>query len=420
MHNIYKTIADILKCLDIIPDMPVAVACSGGADSMSLTLIIAGWAKANNRAIIALTVDHGLRKESQEEARQVGKWLKKRGIAHAILSWKGKKPVRNIQEAARKTRYRLLADYCKTHHIPYLLVAHHLEDQAETFLLRLARGSGVDGLSAMSALTSLYGIQIVRPLLDIPKTELLAYLKACKQPYISDPSNENTAYDRVKMRSLLPMLAKAGLTPERIALAAKNMARARKHLESETSDFLDRACDFFPEGYALLHALPESEEIALRALAKLLMAISGSETKPRLEELERLYNAIKNPAFKAATLGGAVFSLHKKSVLIYREQQNIAAPIAIRAGKEIGWDNRFMITHANAASTTFFVGALTQEGWLSIARKHKLCNPFPVKKILYTLPAIRDTKGTIVAVPHMGFGQQKIQISHSVQANWPG
>lgn len=395
---------NLIKELKIEDNSSIAVACSGGPDSMALALMAKEWAGKKGK-VVALTVDHGLRKESAQEAKQVGLWLKKHGLAHVILPWKGRKPASNIQEAARKTRYRLLTDYCKQHKITRLLVAHHLEDQAETFLMRLARGSGVDGLSAMSALTTMYDVTLVRPLLALSKTELLDYLKRRKQSYVNDPSNENTAFDRVKMRKLLPQFTEVGLTVDRLAKTATNMARARAHLEEETGRFLSAVCKIPPEGYAKLEHINISEEIALRALATLIMIIGGHEVKTRLADLERLYAALQQPDFKGATLGGCVFLRHKASILIYRELRLVVRESGLKKGVPVVWDNRFVVTLKSAVSR-LKVGALTQAGWLKISKAQEIKNPCPNKNILYSLPAVRDAKGVIVAVPHLKYSAE--------------
>jgi tRNA(Ile)-lysidine synthase len=401
VQDLYKRFTSNLKNLEIQQDETIAIACSGGPDSMALALLLHTW----NPKLVALTVDHGLRKESLQEAKLVLNWLRKRKIKHVILTWEGKKPGSNIQEHARNARYKLLADYCKAHTIRYLFVAHTLEDQAETFLLRLARGSGVDGLSAMAAITNMHGISLVRPLLDISKTDLLHFLDEQKQKYISDPSNENIAFARVKMRKLLPQLAEVGLTPDRLAKTTATMARARECLETITDNFLKDACQVFPEGYATIKYLYASDEITLRALALLVMQISGQDIYPRLDDLERLKASLNEEAFKGCTLGGCIFKSHKGMILIMREPKNVEPPIKISPGDKLMWDGRFEIS---STSKSGFIGALTQEGWLSIARMHKICNPYPDKKILYNLPTLRDKKGKILAVPQIGFQQKDI------------
>lgn len=292
----------------------VAVACSGGSDSMALTLLANDYFPD----LVALTVDHGLRKEAAKEALQVGKWLKKHNIEHHILKWRGEKPNSNIQETARKARYQLLTDYCKKHGIEYLLVAHTLDDQAETFMLRLARGSGVDGLAAMSRISTMNDITILRPLLEVKKAELVEFLAVKNQDFVNDPSNENTAYDRIKIRKLLPELVKIGLTPERLAKTADNMARARQFLEQETDKFIQENCEISRDSVTIKN-LPDSDEIALRVLTHFLKSIGGSEVPPRLNSLKLLYNKLQQPACKPHTLGGCIFKRNKHGIFIVRE-----------------------------------------------------------------------------------------------------
>lgn len=404
MPSLSVTLRQSIKSLAIHKDMPVAIACSGGPDSMALALL----AQEIFPKITVLIVDHGLRKGSGAEAKQVGAWLKKHKIPYVILAWKGKKPRRNLQEEARKVRYRLMSDYCTRHNIAHLLVGHHLEDQAETFLLRLARGSGVDGLAAMSALTAMYSVTLVRPLLQVPKAQLLAYLKKRKQAFVSDPSNDNLAFDRVKMRRLLPQLTQMGITPERLAKTASNMARARAHLEEETGRFLKSSCKILPEGYALLAHVNVSEEIALRSLAALIMLVGGSEVRTRLSDLERLYAALKASSFKGATLGGCAFAQSKRGILIYRELRSVAGSVAIAVGKPLVWDNRFEIRLASSPAR-LCAGALTQAGWLKLAKMHKLKHACPNKNILYSLPTLRDFRGRIFAVPQLGFAVKGVR-----------
>jgi tRNA(Ile)-lysidine synthase len=159
-----------------LKDLVFAVAVSGGPDSMTLAKLLSSWATQNNKTIHALTVDHGLRAESADEAAQVAAWLKNwPNTRHSVLKWEGDKPQNRIQEEARNARYRLMTDYCAGQGISSLFLAHHQDDQAETFLLRLAMGSGLDGLAAMRAVHKTgAGLILLRPFLTLPKERLLA------------------------------------------------------------------------------------------------------------------------------------------------------------------------------------------------------------------------------------------------------
>ncbi len=249
----------------------LAVAVSGGADSMALGLLGDGWARARGGRVTALTVDHGLRPESGAEARRVKAWLGKRGIPQSVLRWtaagEGGAPGANLQALARAARYRLLAGWCRKRHVLHLVLAHHLEDQAETFLLRLGRGSGVHGLAAMAAVTGIEGVRLLRPLLTVPKARLRANLQRRGQAWIEDPSNEDPAFARVRLRALMPAFAGVGMDAQRLAQTANAMGRARRALEEAAVTLLAAAAEIYPAGYCLLRpdlfrAAPD--EVALR------------------------------------------------------------------------------------------------------------------------------------------------------------
>ena len=290
---------------------PGAVAVSGGGDSLALMHLLAGWARAGKAAPpLVLCVDHGLRPQSAAEAKQVARWAKKAGLKCEILTVTGKKPKADIEAWAREARYRRMAEGLGRHGVTALYLAHHQDDQAETFLIRLARGSGLDGLSAMRKLSPfpLAGFEtltLARPLLDIPRAALRDDLKARGQDWLEDPMNSETRFTRTRMRALLPAMAAAGLTSGRISQAAAHLARAREALELATAAVLARACR--KEGAALLvdpEALAaEPREIGLRALAALLKSVSGEGYRPRFESLERLFDRMAlGPV--AATLHG--------------------------------------------------------------------------------------------------------------------
>ncbi len=215
----------------------LAVAVSGGPDSLALTLLLAEWAHNRNGRVDALTVDHRLRAESTAEAEQVGRWLAPLpGVTHRILPWTGPKPDSGIQAAARAARYWLLSAYCRDHAILHLCVAHHRDDQAETHRLRAGHGSGTLGLAGMSAVRPLDGVRLLRPLLSVAKPELLALLAAREQSWISDPSNSNPAFERVRLRATadtetaahdIAALHRLGLERQRLESAAASILAER-------------------------------------------------------------------------------------------------------------------------------------------------------------------------------------------------
>ncbi len=387
----------------------VAVAVSGGGDSMALSLLAARWGKA-----VFLTFDHGLRPESAAEAAQTGRWLKKYQLEHHILTWEGTKPDKNLQAAARLARYRALEDWCAASNIRSLLLAHHQDDQAETFLLRLARGSGVDGLAAMrkvtGPLTRKDGPNLVRPLLDVPKARLAATLKLIGQDWIEDPSNENRDFDRIKIRDFLKDPPLEGFNPARLAATAKRLQRVRSTLESLTAEILTSAVTIHSEGYGAVS--PEvlsryGDEIGLRVLARLVVHIGGNAYPPRLKGLERIYDEIAGGgAFGAALAGCLIQREDKGPVMVMREVAAIEGPVMIRAGETVLWDRRFLLSrHTGCRLASCEAAALGGGGWNSflsntpdLAAKVKNI-PHSVR---LSLPAFQSG-GRLVAIPHLGY-----------------
>jgi tRNA(Ile)-lysidine synthase len=292
---------------------PGAVAVSGGGDSLALMHLLADWARAGKKpAPLVLSVDHGLRKESAGDARKVARWAKALGLKCEILSVKSAKPGADIEAWAREQRYRLMGERLAARGIAALYVGHTEDDQAETFLLRLARGSGLDGLSAMRRLApfplpGFENLTVARPLLGHRRELLRGYLSARRQSWLEDPMNGEARFARSRIRSLLPALADAGLSTRRIADAALHLARAREALEMATAAVLLRVCrgevDLLLLDAVALTAAPR--EIGLRALAALLKVKAGAAYRPRFEALERLYDRLaKGKLGGGATLHG--------------------------------------------------------------------------------------------------------------------
>lgn len=279
---------------------PAAVAVSGGGDSIALMHLLAGWAKATGRAPPhVVTVDHGLRKESAADTRKVTAWAKRAGLTSNALRWKSPRPKSDIEAAAREARYRLMGEHARKNKLTALYVGHTRDDQAETFLLRLMRGSGLDGLAAMRAfapypLAGFRDLCIVRPLLGLEREVVREHLRANDHDWLDDPMNEEDRFARVRLRQLLPQLEQAGISRARIASAATHLTRAREALEMVTAAVLSRAVrrvgNTLHVDSAALTSAPR--EVGLRALAQLLMIVSGQSYRPRFERLERLFDRI--------------------------------------------------------------------------------------------------------------------------------
>jgi len=301
-----KLAADFARAMAGMP-WPGAVAVSGGGDSLALMHLLADWARRTRRPPpLVLTVDHGLRPGSAAVARNVARRARAAGLRCEILTAAGPAPEADIEAWARDTRLALMGERLGRRGLSALYVAHSRDDQAETFLMRLARGSGLDGLAAMRPLApfplpGFEGLSLVRPLLGIGRAALREDLSARGQGWLEDPMNADPRFLRVRIRALLPQLEAAGLPVARIADAAAHLARAREALDLATAAVLSRALKADGQGILLdaaaLAAAPR--EIGLRALAAVLGRVSGAAYRPRFESLERLYDRIL-----AGKLGG--------------------------------------------------------------------------------------------------------------------
>jgi tRNA(Ile)-lysidine synthase len=305
---------------------PGAVAVSGGGDSVALMLLLADWAiHAKKIAPVVLTVDHGLRADSAKDAKAVARMAADAGLKAHVLTWKGATPKSDIEAEARSVRYNLMGEWLKAHQLNALYVAHTLEDQAETFLLRLARGSGLDGLSAMRTISpfpvpGFDGLKLVRPLLDMPRVALRSYLSARKQSWLEDPMNADPRFARTRLRASWPQLDVLGLTAARVADAAEHLGRAREALEDMTQSLLARAARFHAEGAWLdsVRLKMAPREIGLRALAHVLSQVSGEAYRPRFGRLERLFDSIRDGTLAGgATLHGCVVAPAPRALLAF-------------------------------------------------------------------------------------------------------
>jgi tRNA(Ile)-lysidine synthase len=390
------------------PDPRIAVAVSGGADSLALVVLLHDWASARGGTVSALTVDHGLRPESAAEAGFVARTLAPLGLQHRILRWRDAKPGSNVQAVARRARYDLLLRWGAARGLLHLALGHHLDDQGETLLLRLGRGSGLEGLAAMAPVVELPGLRLLRPLLGVPKARLEATLSARGLAWIEDPSNRDPTQARARLRLLMPRLAKEGLTPARLAATAGHLGRARAALDLAVGRLLVRAVAVHPAGFARLESGPllaAPEEIGLRALARVLMTVGGAEYTPRLERLQRLYGRIGAGLARGATLGGCRIVRRRGRLLVVRETAAVPE-VPVRPGERLRWDGRFEVSvHRRAGDRggALRLGALGTAGWAEAraAAPDLRATPIPAPA-RPALPALRDAEG-LLAVPYLGY-----------------
>ncbi|MDP2193488.1 MAG: tRNA lysidine(34) synthetase TilS, partial [Alphaproteobacteria bacterium] len=272
----------------------IAVAVSGGADSMALCIALHTWSKDKNLDIVGLTVDHQLRPQSMQESQQVHQWLSQHGIEHHILTWSHPPLTSGIQEKARKARYKLLQDFCERHQIQILCTAHHLQDQIETFLMRLSKGSGLDGLCVMRPHVKRDNLMIIRPFLALNPEVFEDFLKGVQQDHITDPSNDNDAFERVKWRQVLKYIAEKGLSMDYFPQSLKRLQSDNQFIDETIDDLWDDIASIQENSgkMNIVNLLQLHECLATRMLAKAFQIISGKPYSAPYEKMLDIFSQL--------------------------------------------------------------------------------------------------------------------------------
>ena len=314
----------------------IILAVSGGPDSIALMWLAARWRRALARGprLVAITVDHGLRAEAAREAREVKRLARSLDLPHRTLRWNGAKPKTGLPAAARAARYRLLAQAARQSHATHILTAHTRDDQAETLLMRLLRGSGIAGLAAMARESERDGLRLARPFLDIPKSQLVATLKKAKVEFAEDPSNRDITFTRPRLRTLMPALVAEGGDARNLARLASRFARANaavevlvdgaeRYLALRDRQSLESGADAGTKSFDFEAFAAMAEEIRLRLLLRAINRV-GHEGPAELGKVEALLTALDRAAAESAgrprhkmnrrpklkqTLAGALVSL---------------------------------------------------------------------------------------------------------------
>lgn len=346
----------------------LGLAVSGGGDSIALLRLAVAWAVQARVRLAAVTVDHGLRPEAADEARFVARACAELGVAHRVLRWDGWDGAGNLQDRARQARYDLIAQWAAEERITTVALAHTIDDQAETFLMRLARSAGVDGLSAMSDRV-IGGVRFVRPLLSVGRDQLRGVLRDCGQDWIDDPSNENPAFERIRIRRQMTELAELGITPHalrdvsealsqaRIALNWATHAFAQQHLRMQGPDVTIARDPFL--------ALPE--ELRRRLIVHLLMWLSACAYAPRRQPVAQMLEATAQR--RRMTLHGCVMTHRKGALYLHREHAAVARQSALPGQP---WDDRWVLRGPSESDER--IRALGQAGlralpdWRSLGR----------------------------------------------------
>jgi tRNA(Ile)-lysidine synthase len=298
------------------------VAISGGPDSLALAALSKIYSNEKKNITFFVLIDHGIRSNSLKEAKAVKNLLKKKKINLTILKNK-EKINKNIQSRARNIRYKLLLNFCNKKKIKFILTGHHRDDQIETFLIRLSRGSGIQGLSSMKKVSSLNSkVKLIRPLLDEKKQDLTVIAKQYFNFFFKDPSNTNQKYLRTKIRSLIKQFEKNGIKHEKIISSINNLGASRDTLNAYIAR-VEKGCVVKKKKKVLINLksfLIENDEIQLKILSNCIKNISKDYYPPRAKKILNLLNKVKFDEKLKGTLGGCVIQKIHNNIVVYKEK----------------------------------------------------------------------------------------------------
>ncbi len=394
-----------------------AIAVSGGSDSLALSVLAKLYSLENDNDFMALIIDHKLRKESADEAKQTYKNLTQNKIKAKILTYRGEKFSSNVQKKARDLRYDLFEKYCTKNKIKFLILAHHQDDLIENFYIRLIRGSGIKGLTSLKNVFEYSkNFHLLRPLLNFNKEELLNITKKSYSSWVEDRSNKNDKFLRVRIRKMQYKLQKEGFDPKRIIKTIENLNTAKDSLEFYIFKSEKKYLKFYKEGYAKLKSSifnNEAQEVIFRVIIKAIHFVSGEYYPPRSDSLKTLMKNLSTKSFKSSTLGGCLIKKDKSIISFFREDRNIVSETLNKIKKKISWDDRFLVYNNFNNKEKFVVKKLGDQG-IEYLKKNKFkdCeNKIPphAKK---TLPSFWNNKGDLLFVPFLNFKNRKYNIKN--------
>ncbi len=297
----------------------IALAVSGGPDSIAMMHMLHEWALDAKKEIIILTVNHNLRKEAKEECDFVKESASKLGLKYVPLEWVHDGVTSNVHDRAREARYNLMTHWCKDNNVPVLCTAHHMDDRVENFFIRVSKGAGILGLIDRQKI--IYNdIEVIRPLFDYKKSDLISYLNDRDIEYCIDKSNEDPKYLRSNIRkwiALLPKEIDPDLFRQRIISVKENLSRSAEVIERIFTEELQFKAKIHKD-HAILSTLPQDKEIAYMVLSHLIAMIGGAKAS-RLDSIELLYNNLNSPKPIKSTLGGCLIENKNGEILFYKE-----------------------------------------------------------------------------------------------------
>lgn len=409
---------------ELAPEGRLGLAVSGGSDSMALLAMARIWSQQTGHSIAAVTIDHGLRAEAADEARMVAEYCSAANIPHATLN-ADLGTDGNIMAAAREARYQLMSDWAGTEGIEVIALGHTMDDQAETVLMRLGRGAGIDGLSAMTPVRHWLDRIWIRPFLGLRRAGLQDWLRGQAIAWIDDPTNQDTQFDRIKIRQALDVLEPLGITVPGLAEAARRLRSQRQALDYGCAELIKKAAQVGTFGEIWLdtnHFADTEPELQRRLLSAAIVGLSGRPYPPRHRAVSPILKDIADAGFAGATLGGCLIRPHAGKLLLCREPA--AASETITAWQHsTPWDNRWRLH--GPWSEGLQIAALGSEGLAHLRhtpedtwRPPSDLNTSP-KEVLQTLPSIwakGDVSTPVLAsVPPLNYVNPDLE---EVRASW--
>ncbi len=407
--NINSTFrSSISNSLDILPQK-IAVAVSGGPDSLALLMLSNSFAIEQKIDLTAITVNHNIREEAKKEAEYVSVICSNLGIKHVILSWKREGDLSTMHAHSREARYNLMTDYCNKNEIPVLLTGHHADDKIESFFIRLSRASGLLGLSP--AEENIYrNITVLRPLSNIYKKELIDYISSFNINYIDDTSNYDPKYQRSNIRKWIEMIPEElepNLFKNRILKSLDHIKEISSYISEIIDQNLNDRAIIHEAGYATYKFSNCYNYIEFMILSHLLTMISGYNFTPRSSSIKKLYEKLVKEESSKSTLHGCIIVKKANHVFIYRSFGK-QKPEEVPLSKDTKWDNRW---ESSINEDNLFIGHLSMEDWITL-KNDKNFTQKDIKidhNILFTIPVIFEknilevkTK-KILAIPHIGY-----------------
>ena len=385
-----------------IPKGDIGVGVSGGGDSLALMLLSAEWAQNNNRTLKAVTIDHGLRSGSSLECDHVKRISDGLSIEHTTLKWL-MEPIGNLQNAARNARHELLLEWTKKQKLSVVLLGHTLDDNAETIVIKLIRGSGIDGLAGIEKNIKINGLNIFRPLINTPREDLRSYLRVKKITWIDEPSNFDERFERIKVRNFLPSLSGVGLTPKKLVKLASHMRRAKEALNWQVSNFARQHVQQTIWGdleINLNEFVKIPKEHQFRLLSSGLRWISGKVYKPRFQSLERLLNAITSRKLgKSMSLMGCIIKYDGNWLKLSREFSAISRP-SLALEPNFVWEKKWQIKVDLEKLNIAIVGPLGKNGLEQIGGYNRI--KIPQKSLICSVAMFENEK--LLCVPIISYG----------------